>query len=201
MTELARVVITSTGYLGAPGYNIIHASQGTIVPMDRQDVADSICQDLSDAYQDFQSYLVDEVQWAIGPTVQFIDVDSGALLDEITASFSNQVITGAGTGLALDRSACFNVAFRTNDFVNGRRLIGRSFVGPISNNGFTSSGQIDSGVVSTVSSAFDGLISGLGARLAVYHRPAPGQTTGGTYGDVVTVTCRSVPGTLRSRKT
>lgn len=202
MSILARMIVTSEGYNGAPGYNILHTSQGTLAyPLDKQEWANGFGVGLSNGFQDVQAYLVDEVTFSIGPTVQFIESDTGELVDEVTANFSNPVITGTGSGMALDRSACVNVALRTNDFINGRRLIGRSFIGPISNNGFTSAGQIDSGVVATFSGMFDGLTSGLGARLCVWHRPTSPTAADGAYGDVVTVVARSVPGTLRSRKT
>jgi len=201
MTLLARVVIESAGYLGAPGYNIMHFSPGTISGFDHQTIADSACQDVSDRYQDVQSFFVDDETWTIGPTVPFFKVTTGESVAEVTASFSNQVITGTGSDIYMDRSACVNVAFRTNDFVSGRRLIGRSFVGPISAQAFASNGQIQNTALAAFGGMFDGAISGLGPMLAVWHRPTTPSGTDGSYGDVVTVTARSVPGTLRSRKT
>jgi hypothetical protein len=92
------------------------------------------------------------------------------------------------------------VSFRTNNFVNGRRLIGRSFVGPIAAQAFNSAGQIQNSAIVAFGGMFDGLISGTGPRLCVWHRPTGPSATDGTYGDVATITARSMPGTLRSRK-
>lgn len=201
MTNLARIVITSEGYNGAPGYNIMHFSYGTYTELDHQEMANAIGTDLSSGYQDVQAYLVDAVTWSIGPTVQFFSAETGVIFDEVTASFSNPVITGTDDSVYIDRSACVNVAFRTNDFINGRRLIGRSFVGPIGGACFGADGQIHATALSAFSGMFDALLSGLGPRLCVWHRPTSVQAADGAYGDVATVTGRSVPGTLRSRKT
>lgn len=200
MTNLARIVITSEGYNGAPGYNIMNFSFGTYTELDKQEMANAIGTDLSTGYQSVQSYLVDEVTWSIGPTVQFFSAETGVIYDEVTASFSNPVITGTDSVVFIDRSACVNVAFRTNDFLNGRRLIGRSFVGPIGGGAFNADGQIHPSIAATFSGMFDALLSGVGPRLAVWHRPTSVQAADGAYGDVVTVTARGVPGTLRSRK-
>jgi hypothetical protein len=93
-------------------------------------------------------------------------------------------------------------------FTGGRRLQGRTFIGPVGADALTSGGQITGGAITICNGAFEDLYTGTGARLCVYSRPVEASTgppavdaRDGLYGDVVTAVTRSVPGTLRSRKT
>jgi hypothetical protein len=90
-------------------------------------------------------------------------------------------------------------------FLHGRRLLGRSFIGPAGANTSTDNGQLSTEARTRVEEAYAAVTSGIGPRLAVYHRPTKDPISGannndGAYGDVVTVSTPTTASSLRSRR-
>jgi hypothetical protein len=88
--------------------------------------------------------------------------------------------------------------FATATVVGNRRLRGGIYLGPIADFAITSTGAIQSAANAAVASAYQAMISGIGPRLQVYHRPVGG--SGGVAGDVTGVTVMPLPAVLRSRR-
>lgn len=200
MTILGRTVVESTGYTGSPGYNIIHWSAGVGAGPTDPDGVEEFHDTLETALTTISSILIDGVEFTINPAVDCFDASDGVIVSSTTDPGTPRVIVGSDEGKTLDRSACVTLRYRTEEYVNGRRLQGRSFLGPIGVGAFNTLGQIDATVQSDVEDAWAGLFTGLGGRLAVWHRPTTPSGTDGSYGDVTSVLCNPTPGTLRSRK-
>jgi hypothetical protein len=199
MTDLARITVQTSGYVGAPGYNILHASPGTFGPGWDGTAAQELYDNLYAVYSAVAVHYNDGVTIDIAGEVTVIDSASGNVTNVVTVPTPTGTIVGTGSANGLSRGVCVCNAFLTDMFVDGRRLIGRAFMGPSDTNVFDSDGSIYTPVIDDFIDAWAGLISGVGTRLAVYHRPPHGTSTGGYYGDVVNVIPRKRPSYLRSR--
>jgi hypothetical protein len=163
-------------------------------------------EELSDAFTIIEAWFAPGVTWEIETDVSVIDVASGDLVDVIGQTvgvFTGTAGSGAGT---LSRATQATLSLKTDQFLRGRRLQGRLFLGPIASNVVGNDGQLNLVDADAITDAFVAMTSGVGPRMAVYSRPylaPPGSSypdSGGSYGDVITATCRRLPGTLRSRK-
>jgi hypothetical protein len=201
MTLLGRSVVRTSGYEGSPGINVIHWSAGTGPGPSDPGGVDEFHATLFTALHSLEGIMPSSVTWAIEPDVPYFDDSDGVLLGVTTDPEAPRTFIGDSENWFLARDTCLCVRTRTEGFVSGRRLQGRIFIGPISADAFDTEGQIAAAIVGAVPGYFSGLISGLGGRLAVWHRPPVGNPTGGSYQDVTSITCNSVPGTIRGRKT
>lgn len=201
MTLLGRSIIESTGYTGAPGYNVVHWSGGFGAGPNDPDGVEEFHDNLETLLLAVAGYLRDQGTWTVLPDVVHFDDSDGVILGSVTDPGGARIVEGSGSGAALSTVTQACCALSTDRYVGGRRLQGRMFLGPIAATALDSNGQISVTAAPDIAGNFSGLISGLGGRLAVWHRPPVGNPTGGDYGDVITVTTRFTPGTLRSRKT
>lgn len=201
MTVIGRSIVRSEGYIGGPGFNIIHWTAGLGAGPTHPDGVEEWHDTLLAALTNYEGNIPDSITLTIEPDVAFFD-DSDGVIDGVTVDPAGaRVVDGLTTGALLSRATQLVVRTRTNEYVNGRRLQGRIFLGPIGNNALSADGQVLAAIVTDAPTNWSGLISGLGGRLCVWHRPTPAAPTSGTYGDVVSIGINSTPGTLRSRKT
>jgi len=201
MTILGRTIVRSDGYIGSPGYNVLHWSAGVGAGPTSEEAVEEWHDTVEASWTALAGSFTPDATFTIDPTVVYFDDSDGVIIGATTDPNSSRTWEGESTGGTIDRSACYTVNTRTSEYVNGRRLVGRIFVGPISNEVILSDGQIDADTALAVEGFMDGMISGLGGRLAVWHRPTIALPDSGAYGDVVSFKCNTVPGTLRSRKT
>lgn len=201
MTLVGRTILRSEGYIGGPGYNILHWTGGFGAGPDSPGGVEEFHDTLETALLGNAGYLVTGVTFTIEPDVAYFDATDGVIVGSTLDPVSRTPAVGSGSGVQLSRATQIVCALKTAEYVNGRRLQGRFFLGPAAINGIGTDGQIGAGAQADIEDNFSGLITGLGARLAVWHRPTPGSPTSGSYGDVTYLTVRSTPGTLRSRKT
>lgn len=201
MTILGRSVVKSTGFLGEPGYNIIHWSAGVGPGPSDPGGVEEWHDTLEASYSGISGYLINQAVLEIESQVVWFDDSDGVILGATTDPAGARIIDCSDLEFNVPRSLCATLRLRTDDFVNGRRLQGRIFLGPLGATPLGGDGQIIEGAQNQVTTSFAGLISGLGGRLAVWHRPTESAPASGAYGDVTGLICNSVPGTLRSRKT
>lgn len=201
MTILGRTIVRSDGYIGAPGYNILHWSAGLGPGPTDPDGVEEFHDTLNTAFTNIVGYLVDDVIWTIEESVSYFDASDGVLIGATTDPTGDRTIVGTGTAAGISRATQMTMNLRTEEFVNGRRLQGRMFIGPVGANIIGAGGQLGLTIPGIVEGEFSGLVSGLGGRLAVWHRPTTPSGTDGSYGDVTSLNIRATPGTLRSRKT
>lgn len=199
MTVLARLTCVSEGYVGAPGMNILHFSGGTLGDNWSQEGVDGLYAEVNDVYHAFAAYMTSDATFTVSPTIELFESTTGYLVDVLTATTPHAGIVGTGATATLSRGTCFCVAYLTDVFQEGKRLKGRSFMGPIVANQFTSGGQIHATPIAAIPDFYTALTSGVGPRLAVYHRPSSHGATDGYYGDVTAVVLRSRPSHLRTR--
>lgn len=205
MTQLVRFVNVLSGFAGAPGVNVLHFSPG-ISAGDPDSVAQWAYEEQWAMYDALSSYLAPEVTVSVDLTPSVIDSETGELTGVASIVDPNEDIGSTGTSNVAPRGVAALVRFQSDIFRNGRRLQGRMFFGPYSDDGLDSIGGVPTVAQNTIVDAFTAMSSGTGPRLAVYSRPKPikvgGVTTGytvGYYGDVVTVNVPHRASYLRER--
>jgi hypothetical protein len=199
MTNLAKFVVTTDGWDGAPGINVLMFSAGTL--LDLNDVAvQSAYDEIHTLFSDLKTYLAPGLTVNVSTEAGIIDAATGDLVNIIPVATSGGPITSTGSSGEVTRAAQLNVRHTTDVFLRGRRLKGRSFIGPIAAGLFDSQGNIASASAAFVTNKFVAMTSGVGVRLAVWQRPSTANGGVGTFGDVVLSECQATPGILRSRR-
>ncbi len=201
MTLVARAIATTTGYIGAPGVNIFHYTRGLGPEVSDSDSADQFLPELLACLEGYASIMPAGLTCTVSPDVSYFNDDDGVILGVTSYTGSTLSFTGSSSLLNTTRAMQLTVRHKTDQFVGGRRLQGRTFVGPITGDAIGNDGQVESGWIDDTPTIWSGAISGIGGRLAVWHRPTEAAPSSGAYGDVVTVLANATPGTLRSRKT
>lgn len=132
--------------------------------------------------------------------------DGGDLMNEATGEiggyWSNPgtggVVVG-GTPGAYAAGVGARAVWRTGGVVSGRRVVGSTYLCPLTFNAYAGDGTLDPGTVSTLSGAAAQLAADAGPGMVIWSRPAPGRA-----GTMHAVTDGSVPDKvswLRSRRT
>lgn len=199
MTDIARVFIDLDGYPGAPGINVLHFSQGSSMSW-TQGVVDSVCNDVVGMIEANRTYWAPEVTMRVRSSVDIIDVASGQIQNQITPGISLGTISSSGASGKESRASQILVRFESDQWIGGRKLRGRMFLGPMADDVCDNGGYINAAVESNIIDSFVAMTSGLGPRLAVYSRPGGPAKPTGQYADVVNVSVRPTPAILRKRR-
>jgi hypothetical protein len=194
--NMYRYRVNLGGWTGAPGLNTWYVRFAALpIIADVQGVADLLRTGYDSLKGKFGTgYTVD-----IDPQVDVIE-DTTGLLQSSTVITPPAQVVGTDTGKQVSRATHILARLNTDSVINGRRLKGRIFLGPISSSGMDLNGQITAATMASVSTAFSGLIDLVGGRLVVWHRPSSAGSADGDSGFVQSVTCKPVPATLRSRR-
>ena len=130
--------------------------------------------------------------------IDILDVATGQLLGQLPGT---PVATVTGTGGAqLPRATMLILRLETLGIVNGRRLQGRSFIGPLSNTA-NSAGVVAAATQTTLLTAAANMNSGATASLLqVWHRPSPASPSGGSVSTVTQYATNTEFAVLRSRR-
>jgi hypothetical protein len=183
----------------------MHFSAGSDI-LGEQHVVDSAYEAMRTMYGDLAGYLAPNIGVTVDPTASVIDVATGELTGIVNVSDPGETVTSISTASSTPRGVAALVRLSTDIFRNGRRLQGRVFFGPYSDDGLDTNGQVPIVGQTTLEDGFAAMTSGVGVRLAVYSRPKPikvgGVVTGhteGYYGDVVSVDVPARASYLRGR--
>lgn len=88
----------------------------------------------------------------------------------------------------------------TSAIVGRRRVMGRTFVVPLTGVSYANSGQISSTTITTIQNAANTLITALAGELKIWHRPTKLAPNSGVAAQVVSARVPSKPMVLRSRR-
>jgi hypothetical protein len=201
MTDFLRYRPVLGGFIGAPGINTFNGEMDVIPQAsDAQAWATAV----RAVYNALSNYLANGVTVTFPGEVTAHNEATG----ELTAVYGvtpPAVITGSASAIESQESRATQlvVALATDQIRDGRRLAGRIFIGPVGGGALGSDGQVTSSCRTAVQSAFSGVLDSPGPELVVYGPPkesGPNSGSPGLKGTVTSVTVRTVPGTLRSRK-
>jgi len=200
-----KVVLGNFGD-GSPGVSILHTTVGLQdVPGDMQSFASLI----HDAYTVAAPHLVSGMTISVDPEVTKHDVPTGKLQNVFVITPPATVL-GASAGGNTSR-ATMAVCRHNTDAITaeGRRLLGRTYVGPIGATAIDNNGHITTAASAIFTGMWDGMQDIAGdLRLVVLHRYRKASEAGedpkpesiGSFGHVVTTNCLALPGVLRSRR-
>lgn len=200
MTLLARMVIRTTGFAGAPGINVWHFSEGTLGGGAwGQSIVDGLYDEVGSVLSAIKNIGSPNSARAADPELAIIDAATGQLVDAKTPTAAPTVYTTPGNEPGdLPRAVAALARFQTDRFINGRRLKGRAFIGPLSGSSMDGEGNCNGTTIAVIQDAFVAITTGVGPRLAVYSRPKP-LGVAGEWGDVLNVNVRTTPSHLESR--
>lgn len=198
---VARTIIRTTGYVGAPGINVLHWTRGLGPEVTDPEAVGQFHLEVQTMLESYLDIIPSTITISIDPDVPYFQHTDGVILGVTTDEGYPRSYSGTSSLNNGPRDTALCIRYRTEEFVNGRRLQGRTFLGPISSDAIGNDGQIETGWITDTPDFFTALYTGIGARLAVWHRPTNEPPSNGAYGDVTSVTCNATPGTMRSRKT
>lgn len=200
MTLLARIRVESDGFPGAPGYNILHFSEGQAVGGGwGPSLVDQVCTEVHTLYSDLATYLRHGTTFRVVPDVTIFDDATGEIQDVKAWETDLLPISTSGDQGPVPWSTAALVRLTGDRFVNGRRVNGRVFLGPLAGRTMDGTGRLMANFMGDIGIAFEAITGGLGPRLAVWHRPTTRAAANGTYADVAAVSVRSTPSNLRKR--
>lgn len=207
MTNLARMKVEFSGWQGGPGCNVLHFSGGSLGGVFSPAEAQILIDEVRDVYTAMNGAFLAGMTIRVPDSIEVIDAASGELINVVQGTDGGHAWQGGAPNALAGPFTMALVAFGTDTFLRGRRLQGRSFLGPLPKQSVTDAGQLNSETQGWMNSAYDAVLNWAGPRLAVYHRPTPATTgpnakpaTEGAYGDVNTITVRSKLAVLRSRR-
>lgn len=158
MADISQVQAVWSGFLGAPGVSSFFVQTTDV------DVEPFIT-----FFEDIKAIFPSDVRIDLEPGGSVIQVETGDLMGGWTASPSAYVL-GTGSDIYSAPSGAL-VRWLTEDFVDSRRVIGRTFLVPISASLFDGSGNVSDTARDLVDVAATALVSALGNDLVIWHRP------------------------------
>lgn len=187
MANMFRVRTVHTGVAGSPYYtNMFFASDSTL----------TTAQDCVDAVDSFWNaldlYINSALQGIIPAGTTEIDATTGQPIfvqptTQATQSYSN-------TNALLPRATQGLIRWNTGVFVNGRQIMGHSFIPGICEDHNAAGGNPDSAVIAAMQNAANALIADTGNILGVYSRAS------GTFAIATSASVQPGWGQLRSRR-
>lgn len=198
MTEIARLTINWTGFLGGPGYTNLHFrdfSEGTV----SQAVIDGSISK-TDAWLSAWTGLIPAgVSFVINKTVEILNAENGQLERYAAGTpVATRVGTSAGK-YAAGSGACIN--WYSNVVKNGRRIRGRTFMVPLGDYALSTNGTIDDPRLVGMQDATTLLMNATSqGRLGIWSRPSAPGATDGIWAEAQTFRINDKLAQLRSRR-
>lgn len=196
MPSLYRYKVLLGGWDGAPGLSVLYSTVPA-VGIDEEATIQSFVNLIHDGYVVARGTLVGGVTVNVDPEVIRLDVETG-LQQAFFSVNPPDTVTGTGSGKVsrATQATCRHITDAVTD--RGRKLLGRTFVGPLAGSALGEDGRILTQSRAELTAMWDGMQDAVGARLCVWHRPKNG--AGGSFGHVQASICLSKPGVLRSRR-
>ena len=198
MTQFGRTKVILSGFDGAPGVNLFNwcaPAHGDIT----QEHVDEFHDILNTSYDALTAYFFAlGVRWTIDSGVSVHEVDSGEMVGVFTDGGGPYTEVSIGTGKE-SRATQVGLQWLTSDFRYGRRVRGRTFLGPIASDCLDTDGNVTVEYRASIPGLFEGIFDEAAPRLIVWSRPSPAHTTG-AYADVVACTVAERPFMLRGRR-
>jgi len=188
MATIARYRTVWSGFPGAPGYTSLYSRNTAGAP---------VLSAIRTFWSSVSKYFPTGTTLQVEGTQDLIEETTGALTGQ-SINTPPAIVTSIGSG-GYTGVAGAVVDWSTISFVNSRRVRGRTFLVPLINSAFDTSGSLLSTAQTDLQTAVSTLVSSISPDFVVWHRPV-----GGTGGQGYSVTSGSVPdfsAVLRSRRT
>lgn len=199
MPNLLRGVVTINYGAGSPGVNVWTFSPGTGGTGWAQETINNVAQDIYDAYDGSRTIFTHGVSIDTPEFYTEFDPLTGNAVGIHTSDNGSGNITVAGSDNSGIHGLCICVNLHTDRWLNGRRLSGRMYLGPVNLEAYENTGILRQDYAQTAEDTFDAARTGFGPRLAIWHRPTQKGGSDGSYADVAAVSAKTSPSYLRSR--
>jgi hypothetical protein len=190
---ITRLTAQWGGFRGAPGYSNFFFDGA----LSTEGAVEAAAVAVRGFFQAINGELPTGSTISIVATADILDEASGQITSVIDFA-APSTVTGSGGGPYSAASGAV-VNWNTQDYVNGRRVRGRTFLVPLAGAAYDSQGDLASDTLTVLRLAADNLVGAtLDAPLAVWHRPV-----GGAGGSSHVINSASVPdlgAVLRSRR-
>jgi len=199
MAPILKVKARWDGFAGAPGWSNFFLGGFVADPPTTQEAIDAAAR-VRTFFDAIKGAFPAAVKINLQSDVEIIDEGNGELLDIRNAGVQAS-IAGTNTTPSFSGPTGMVVTWRTAGVRNGRRVRGRTFLVPVSSGLYEADGTINNTMVTTVSTAANGLLADTGhPDLGIWSRPsASGATDGGWY-PVTSATVPDKVAVLRSRR-
>jgi len=128
--HMYRVRAASTGWPGAPGLNTFYFLEDATIEAVHATAALDVATRVHAALTGMRDYFKTGWTCEINPDVDLINSDNGELLEALIVD-PPAAITGNGGGTGGPQASCICTSLLTSDIVDGRRVRGRDFFGPL----------------------------------------------------------------------
>ena len=202
MASIARAKIRWTGFIGAPGYTVMHFKDfGLDDPADWTNVEADGIGDKVDAWLDgIRRVCAGPVRLKMDSDVEIIDEANGQLQTVVSAGARPEHANPVQGG-AYSAPTGSVITWRTGGVRNGRRIRGRTFIVPCYNAAFDVDGSLTTAARDQLEGSSAALISATGIPdLGVYARPTGPAATDGVWHVVTSFSVPDMAAVLRSRR-
>jgi hypothetical protein len=163
MADLKKVIVQWDGLAGLPGISVFYvgsATTGFLAP-------------IRTFFNAMATTMPSPLTWTFPAAGDMIDEATGTLTGGWTDTAAAQV-TCSGSGSYANGVGAF-VRWGTGQIVNGRKVVGKTFLVPISSANYDAQGNIGSGGLGSMQGAATALVAA--SVLRIWHRP--GSVSGG----------------------
>lgn len=190
---ITRITAQWVGFRGAPGYSNFFFDG---VFTDESGV-EAAALAVREFFQSARSHMPSGCNVTVQSAADILDEVSGQITSVVDFA-APPVVTGLGDGVYSAATGAV-VNWNTQDYVNGRRVRGRTFLVPLSSEAFDSNGDIAAATLIALREGANDLVTAtLEAPLCVWHRPVNG--AGGSSHVVTSSTVPDLGAVLRSRR-
>lgn len=194
--NLLRIRTELNGWSGGPGLSTFYFDPG-VVTVDAAMVT-GVTGRVRQYFDAWKAFMPIGNTAQVSPVADVLDYATGALTGQVSAGAAPSVVTGGGAGGYGPAFVCAVGRLTTNSFINGKRVRGRTYAGPLSAN-FTDSLAPEGGLTAAVQSGLVLMNTAAGGpALVVWHRPTSG--SGGAIAGVVNTSVATTFGILKSRR-
>jgi len=213
MTELIRIKLRWSGFVGGPGYSNFHFRDYN-AGGDGNPIDDAYVQAAAGRVRNFfngtKFLFPNTVTFHVENDAEIIEDTTGEMTDIRPVTGLTDVVgeAGATTGYSAAVGAVIN--WRTSAVRRGRRLRGRTFLVPLSSTCYENNGTLNASCLTALQTAANGLITPTAnePELGVYARPHRTKNTDGSWttvpdGEWAFVRSATIPdmtAVLRSRR-
>lgn len=198
MSEIIRLRVDWTGFIGAPGYTNLYFRDFTAGAITQGIVDGSITK--TDTWLDaYASSINNTVSYVINPTVDVIEDTTGELQGFMTGTPDTTRIGTQTAAYSAVSGGCIN--WYTDGVRNGRRIRGRTFMVPLAASAYGTDGTLDATKLATFRAANTAMVSHTGdGDLGVWSRPSAPAATDGVWYVANSSTMADKAAVLRSRR-
>jgi hypothetical protein len=195
MVNMLRVRSALNGWSGGPGLTTFYFDPG-VVTIDAAMVT-GVTGRVRAYFDAWKAFMPSANSAQVESTADILTAETGALVGTVTAGSAPSIVVGTGS-IPGPAFVCGIGRLTTNSFINGKRLRGRTYAGPLGA-AFTDSVAPEGGFLAALQTGLNAVLtSGGGPNLVVWHRPTNG--TGGAIAAVTNVSTSPTYGILKSRR-